>query len=58
MNFDLADSKWFIPFIAIVLPLLLLVVILALSINICWVMVMIVWVAMGFMVLFLPKYKE
>jgi|ADurb_Met_01_Slu_FD_contig_31_1264608_length_1110_multi_5_in_0_out_0_3 hypothetical protein len=58
MIYDLTSSKWFIPFIAIVLPMLLMIVVLALSINICWVLVMIVWMAMGLMVLYLPNRKD
>jgi len=58
MKYDFTGSDWFIPFVGIVLPMLLLVVVLLLSINICWVMVMIVWMAMGLMVLYIPKNKD
>jgi hypothetical protein len=58
MNFEFTGSKWFLLFIAIVLPLLLLVVALVLEANICIVMALLVLMGIALIMLYLPKGKK
>jgi hypothetical protein len=58
MDFEFTGSKWFLLFIAIVLPLLLLVVALVLEANICIVMALLVLMGIALIMLYLPKGKK
>ncbi len=58
MKYDFVESKWFQPFMIIVLPLLLLLVAMVLNADICYFMLILLWIGMGLIVFYLPKAPE
>lgn len=58
MKYDFVGSKWFMPFMVIVLPVLLLLVAMVLNADICYFMLILLWIGMGLIVFYLPKAKD
>jgi hypothetical protein len=58
MNLDFTGSKWFMLFIAVVLPLILLLIALSLHAGICYIFALLTWVGVAIMFFYLPKAKD
>jgi hypothetical protein len=58
MKFEFASSKWFLLFIAVILPLLLIALAVVLNANICIVMFLFVVMGVAIIMLYLPKAQK